>query len=137
MRPETKANSQSAIRILYLSRTCAGIDTRSKWRPSIVQLVHCPNRVKNGQDTDFRSLSITQHFLQLAVYIGIGLMAHKPVASPIGHSFLPRAVNTRVRSFGRCASRTGMPVYAALIDPSLLAFTATFFQDRKENNPIF
>ena len=38
--PETTANSRSAIRILYLSRTWAGTDTRSKWRPSIVQVAH-------------------------------------------------------------------------------------------------
>ena len=40
VRPETTANSRSAIRILYLSRTWAGTDTRSKWRPSIVQVAH-------------------------------------------------------------------------------------------------
>ena len=35
--------------------------------------MNCPNRVKNGQDTDFQSLSIAQLFLQpavRAVYIG-------------------------------------------------------------------
>ena len=38
-----------------------------------------PNRVKNGQDTDFQSLSIAQLFLQPAVYIGYwvdGTQAH-------------------------------------------------------------
>ena len=39
-RPETTANSRSVISILYLSRTWAGTDTRSKWRPSIVQMAH-------------------------------------------------------------------------------------------------
>ena len=68
--------------------------------------------------------------------LGIGLMAHKPVAAPVGTA-VPRAVYTGVRSSGRCASC--MRVYAPLIDPSLLAFilgtTATLF--RKEKYPIF
>ena len=35
-RPEAKANSWSAIRILFLLRTCARTNTHSEWRPSIV-----------------------------------------------------------------------------------------------------
>ena len=84
--------------------------------------VSCPNRVENGQDTDFQSLLIAQLFLQPAVYIGYWISTQAG-RRPIGHTFfvkkffenanvspfglgtpVSRAVYTRVRSSDRSTS---------------------------------
>ena len=50
--------------------------------------VICPNRVKNGQDTDFQTLLIAQLFLQPAVYIGYWIDGTQAGRRPIGHTCL-------------------------------------------------
>ena len=55
--------------------------------------VNCPNRVKNGQDTDFQSLLIAQLFLQPAVYIGYWIDGTQAGRRPIGHTCVSRRLH--------------------------------------------
>ena len=55
--------------------------------------MNCPNRVKNGQDTDFQSLLIAQLFLQPAVYIGYWIDGTQAGRRPIGHTCVSRRLH--------------------------------------------